>query len=883
MKTATQIRDSFLNYFAKHQHKRLPSASLVPEKDPTLFFTNAGMVPFKNVFTGTEDIGTRRATTSQKCMRVSGKHNDLENVGRTHRHHTFFEMLGNFSFGDYFKKDAITFAWEYLTEVMGLDKSRLWVTIYQEDTEAGQLWRKLTDVNPDRIIAMGEETNFWSMGATGPCGPCTEIHYDHGAEFGKDYEAGDDDFDGNRFMEIWNLVFMQFDRAKDGTLTALPKPSVDTGMGLERLACVVQGVHSNYDSDLFQPLLAVVAELAGKTYGAHETTDVSLRVVADHIRATSFLISDGVLPSNEGRGYVLRRIMRRAIRHGRLLGLTKPFFYQVAPVVITQMESAYPELKKNEAFILEVIRAEEERFLETLEKGLEIIEAAIAQVKSRGEKTLSGDVAFKLYDTYGFPMDLSETIAEEAGLHVDQAGFTKLMEQQRTQARASWKGSGQSKQSEVYQQLVSQGKTSEFVGYQSLSAESEVIALVQNGALVQQADSDAALEVYTKQTPFYGESGGQVGDQGLIRAASPQQNLKALVRDTQIPAPGLIAHHVTLEAGEIKVGDKVNLEVYAQTRGPTRLNHTATHLLHAALRQVLGEHVKQAGSLVAPHRLRFDFSHFQALSADEIFKVEDLVNEKIRADLAVEKNVMSYDEAMGAGAMALFGEKYGDEVRVLKIADFSTELCGGTHVNRTGEIGSFKIVSESSVASGVRRMDAVTGADTLKYLRGLETKLQNLAQSLKVSPEELSERVTKQSEELKTAQRRLSELQAKLASAGSSGDDPLKEVKEIAGVKVLALRRDVEDIKALRALSDQLLNRLQSGILVLAAAVEGKATLIVRVTKDLSKKFHAGNIVKALASFVGGSGGGRPDMAQAGGSKVEGLDEALKRVEEVLS
>jgi alanyl-tRNA synthetase len=879
MMKAAEIRESFLKYFESKKHKRLRSSSLVPEKDPTLFFTNAGMVQFKNVFTGQEDTGTKRAATSQKCIRVSGKHNDLENVGVTARHHTFFEMLGNFSFGDYFKKEAIRFAWEYLTEVLKIDKSKLWITVFEEDGEAEALWKELSDVPYERILRMGKATNFWSMGDTGPCGPCSEIHYDHGPEFGKDFEEGDDDFDGNRFMEVWNLVFMQYDRAGDGTMTPLPKPSVDTGMGLERLAAVVQGVHSNYDTDLFTPLLDKITKISKKTYGDDPLDDISMRVIADHIRATAFLIGDGVLPSNEGRGYVLRRIMRRAIRHGRLLGLTQPFFYRIVPVLIEEMGGIFPELPQHQKFIEEVIKSEEIRFLETVEKGIEIIESEIAKVKKQQGKVLSGEVAFKLYDTYGFPVDLSEIIAQEAGLHVDQKGFKKLMEAQKEMARAAWKGSGEEKTQEIHQQLFGKGVTTEFEGYRTLDCRSKVLAILKGGSSVESAQPGEEVEVYTEFSPFYAESGGQVGDQGWMKAPG----LKATVRDTKSPLPGLVAHWTKIETGSLQVGDEIQLQVNPETRDPTRLNHTATHLLHAALRKVLGEHVKQAGSLVAPHRLRFDFSHIKPMTPQEIQKVEDLVNEKIRSDLEVEKNIIPYDEAMESGAMALFGEKYGEKVRVLKIADFSTELCGGTHVDRTGEIGAFKIIGESSVAAGVRRIEALTGADTLQYTRQLEEKLQTIAKQLKASPEEVMDRVKRQSEQLKKAQQEITQLKAKLASGGSQGgSDPLEQVQEIEGIKVLALRRDIDDVKSLRDLSDQLIQKLGSGVSILGSASNGKATLIVRVSKDLTKKFHAGNIVKELAAEVGGKGGGRPDMAQAGGPNVGGLDQALKKVSQIL-
>ncbi len=878
MKSA-EIRESFLKFFETKAHKRLKSASLIPDRDPTLFFTNAGMVPFKNVFLGQENIGTQRATTSQKCMRVSGKHNDLENVGRTHRHHTFFEMLGNFSFGDYFKRDAIAFAWEYLTEVLKLDKDRLWVTVFREDDEAEKLWKELSEVPAERILRLDEADNFWSMGETGPCGPCTEIHYDFDGAVGKsraDFLAGSE---SGRIMEIWNLVFMQFDRGADGKLTPLPKPSVDTGMGLERLSCVVQGVYSNYDSDLFTPLLAKIAELSGKKYGADQNSDVSMRVVADHIRATTFLIGDGVMPSNEGRGYVLRRIMRRAIRHGRMLGLHEPFFFQIVPVLVTEMGGIYPEIAANQKFIEEVIRAEELRFLETLEKGLEILESEIAATRRAGKKTLSGEVAFKLYDTYGFPLDLTETIAIESGLVVDHAEFERLMEGQRDKARAAWKGSGEAKTAEVHQEMVAEGIATHFLGYQTLDCISKISAIVKNGRQVEAAESGDEVEVFCEYSPFYAESGGQVGDQGQIIA--PQA--LGEVKDTQKPAGELIAHMTKVVQGALKVGDEVHLKVNPLTRAPTRLNHTATHLLHAALRKVLGEHVKQAGSLVAPDRLRFDFSHFQPMTREEIRAVEDLVNEKIREDIEVQKKEMAYDEAMGEGAMALFGEKYGDRVRVLKIEHFSTELCGGTHVDRTGEIGLFKIVGESSVAAGVRRIEAITGAGALQYLRDLEDKWNGLARRLKAAPDEIPERIEKQAELLKKYERELSQLKAKLASGGGGGEgDMMQQVREVGGVKVLALRRDIDDLKSLRDFSDQVKNKLGSGVSVIGSAAEGKATLIVRVSKDLTPRFDAGKLAKELAAMVGGSGGGKAEMAQAGGPNLDGLDGALSKVYDLV-
>ncbi|HKY62541.1 MAG TPA: alanine--tRNA ligase [bacterium] len=876
---SSEIRESFLKFFEGQAHRRIKSASLVPDRDPTLFFTNAGMVPFKNVFLGQENIGTQRATSSQKCMRVSGKHNDLENVGRTHRHHTFFEMLGNFSFGDYFKRDAIAFAWEYLTKVLKLDKKRLWVTVFREDDEAEALWKELSEVPADRILRLDEADNFWSMGETGPCGPCTEIHYDFDGAEGKSREDFLQGSESGRIMEIWNLVFMQFDRDFDGTLKPLPKPSVDTGMGLERLACVVQGVYSNYDSDLFTPLLTKISELSGKKYRQSETTDISMRVVTDHIRATCFLIGDGVLPSNEGRGYVLRRIMRRAIRHGRMLGLHEPFFYKILPVLAKEMGDIYPELVANQKFIEEVIRAEEQRFLETLEKGMEIIEVEIAAAKKAGKPSLSGAVAFKLYDTFGFPLDLTETIATEAGLTVDSPAFELHMEGQREKARAAWKGSGDAKVVEVHQALAAEGLQSQFLGYQSLECMSQITAIVKDGKRVESVKQGDEAEIYTEFSPFYAESGGQVGDQGKIFA--PQA--LAEVKDTQRPAGEMIAHLVRVREGKLQVGQEIHLKVDPSTRGATKLNHTATHLLHAALRQILGEHVKQAGSLVTPERLRFDFSHFQPMSREELLKVEDLVNEKIREDIEVQKREMSYDEAMGQGAMALFGEKYGDKVRVLKVENFSTELCGGTHVDRTGEIGVFKIVRESSVAAGVRRIEAITGAAVLDNFREMESTLLQLGKLAKADRyQDTVEKWTQQSEQLKKLEKEVSQLKAKLASGGGGGGDILAQAKDIGGVKVLALRRDIDDLKSLRDFSDQVKDKLGSGVSVIGSAAEGKATLIVRVSKDLTPRFDAGKLAKELAALVGGSGGGKAEMAQAGGPKIDGLDGALQKVYELV-
>lgn len=872
-----EIREKFLKFFESKKHLRARSSSLIPENDPTLFFTNAGMVQFKNNFLGLEKPSSPRATTSQKCMRVSGKHNDLENVGRTHRHHTFFEMLGNFSFGDYFKKDAIAFAWEFLTKEMKLDPKRLWITVFQEDEEAAQIWEKEIGVSPKRIVRLGEKDNFWSMGEEGPCGPCTEIHYDFRKKIVESEESFLKASDSGEVMEVWNLVFMQFNRSANGEMAKLPKPSVDTGMGLERLACVVQGVQSNYESDLFTPVIRAIEERVGKKYGKDEKTNVSIRVLADHIRAATFLIGDGVQPSNEGRGYVLRRILRRAIRHGRMLGMHEPFFYLLADTVIAEMKSAYPELVKHQSFINSVIQAEEERFLATLEKGLEIIQTEIEKQKKEGTKCFEGEVVFKLYDTFGFPVDLIQNIADEEDFTVDMEGFEAAMMGQRQSARRAWKGSGQERVSQVYQEISQKMKPVEFLGYQSLSTTSKVLALIRNGELVNEVKAGDEAYVICDKTPFYGESGGQVGDRGWMTTS----HFKMEVQDTQKPLLNLIAHQGLVTKGTLKTGETVKLEVDPRHRSPVRLNHTATHLLHAALREVLGDHVRQAGSLVAAHRLRFDFSHFEPVSGENLERIENIVNEKIREDIPVEKLEMSYEESQKTGAMALFGEKYGDVVRVLKVGNFSTELCGGTHVDRSGEIGFFKIVEESSVAAGVRRIEAVTGSDALAYTRKLERSLKEISFKLKTGLEEVPEKIDRMNDQIKKFEKEISQLRQKIHS-GVASQDYLKDLKEKNGIKILALKSDAEDIDTMRALSDQLIQKIGSGVLLVAAAFEGKVTLIIRVSKDLTSQFKAGDLVKPLAQIVGGSGGGRPEMAQAGGQDVTKIDEALARFYELF-
>ncbi len=874
---SNQIREKFLSYFESKGHKRVRSSSLIPESDPTLFFTNAGMVQFKNIFLGQEKSSSPRATTSQKCMRVSGKHNDLENVGRTHRHHTFFEMLGNFSFGDYFKQGAIEFAWEFLIDEMKLDKSKLWITVFREDDEAAEIWEKKIGIVPERIVRLDEKDNFWSMGEEGPCGPCSEIHFDQGPHVGCQKPECQVGCDCGRYMEIWNLVFMQFNRSLGGEMTPLPKPSVDTGMGLERLASVAQGVFSNYDSDLFTPIIRAIEKKIGKSYGQDENTNISIRVLADHIRACVFLIGDGVQPSNEGRGYVLRRILRRAIRHGRLLGMREPFFYQLADVVIDQMHGAYPELKKHQHFIQSVIQAEETRFLETLEKGLEMIQAEISLQRKKQSQCIPGEVVFKLYDTFGFPVDLIQNIAEEENFSVDMEGFENAMLDQKETARKSWKGSGQERVATVYQELAQKGFATQFLGYETLKTSAKVIALIRNGELVKDVREGEEIQLIAEKTPFYGESGGQVGDRGWIL----DPHFKMEVKDALRPVANLVAHVGLVKKGSIKVGDEVKLEVDSCHRLPTRINHTATHLLHAALRQVLGEHVRQAGSLVAPERLRFDFSHFEPITDENLEQIESIVNEKIREDFIVQKSEMAYDEALKKGAMALFGEKYGDLVRVLTIDTFSTELCGGTHADRTGEIGFFKIVQESSIAAGIRRIEAVTGAAALAYCRKLEKNLKQLSYQLKVGVDQIPQRIEKLTEQTKKFEKEIAQLKSKLLSGGG-GEDLLKGMREKQGVRLLATQIEMSSVNDLRDLSDQVIHKLGKGIALVGGVQDGKVTLILRVAKDLIPQFKAGELIKPLAALIGGSGGGRPDMAQAGGSSPEKMQEVFERFYELI-
>jgi alanyl-tRNA synthetase len=879
--SAADVRRAFLEFFRERGHTIVPSASLVPGNDPTLLFTNAGMVPFKDLFLGKEKRDYKRAVSSQRCVRAGGKHNDLENVGYTARHHTFFEMLGNFSFGDYFKREAILFAWELITKQFRLDPERLYITVFRDDDEAAELWVKAAGVDPKRVTRMGEESNFWAMGDTGPCGPCSEIFYDHGPGIAGG-PPGSAEEEGDRYVEIWNLVFTQYDRSADGTLKALPKPSVDTGAGLERLAAVLQGVHSNYDIDLFRDLI----QAAAKATGTSDLSSPSLRVIADHIRACGFLVSDGVVPANEGRGYVLRRILRRAVRHGYKLGQSQVFLYKLVPVLARVMGEAYPELPQRAEQIARVLRAEEEQFSLTLAKGMVLLEAEIAkEIQPAGGVSaaarnssgvgikIAGDVVFKLHDTYGFPPDLTADIARERGLSVDMEGYEREMELQRERARAASKFGVDLRGGEAID------ARSEFIGYDTLASDSIVVALRRAGARVENLQPGESGEVVLARTPFYAEAGGQVGDTGLL--FSDGKGVAAAgaafsVSDTQ-KVGGAIVHIGVLKGASLKVGDAVIARVDEARRAAIRLNHSATHLLHAALRQVLGTHVTQKGSLVAPDRLRFDFSHFQPVSPEELGRIERLVNDQIRANLEARTRVMDYERAVAAGAMALFGEKYEREVRVLAFGDFSTELCGGTHVSRAGDIGLFHIVSESGVAAGVRRIEALTGQGALDAIARNEAVLRELATLLRGSREELGDKLRETLERIRAQEREIRSLKDKLASG--QGGDLASGAIDVLGTKVIAARVDGADGGSLRSAVDQLKSRLGSAIIVLAAVESPtKVVLVAGVTPDRVGVIKAGELVGAVAAQVGGKGGGRPDFAQAGGNNPAALDAALESV-----
>jgi alanyl-tRNA synthetase len=856
--TSAQLRAAFLEFFRERGHSIQPSSSLIPGDDPTLLFTNAGMVQFKDVFLGRDHREYNKAVTSQRCVRAGGKHNDLENVGYTARHHTFFEMLGNFSFGDYFKKEAIHFAWDFLTKELEIPPEKLWITVFEEDPEAEKIWLEDVGADKTRFSRIGAKDNFWSMGDVGPCGPCTEIFYDHGSDIAGG-PPGSPEEDGDRYIEIWNLVFMQYDRSADGTLTPLPKPSVDTGMGLERIAAVLQGVHSNYEIDLFQKLLKAAAALVG----TDDTTLSSLRVIADHIRSCAFLIADGVLPSNEGRGYVVRRIIRRAIRHGYQLGIRETFFYKLVEPLAQEMGQAYPELKQAQAQVERVLKKEEERFAETLEQGMKILEACIAKLDS---SVIPGEVVFQLYDTYGFPVDLTADVARENNLTVDHEGFEIAMSAQRERARSA------SSFGADYDQDIKLDSQTEFTGYDHLQDQAKIVGLFKKGQPVKSLeDGDEGIVVLNK-TPFYGESGGQAGDNGTIEA----NDAVFKVSDTQKQGGNLFLHKGRLVSGSLQQDQSVAAHVNAEDRKATELNHSATHLLHAALRQLLGEHVTQKGSLVNPERLRFDFAHFEPVTASEIATIERVVNEQIRLNNPVAAQVMAKDDAVKAGAMALFGEKYGDEVRVLKIGEFSTELCGGTHVDRAGDIGSFKIISETGVAAGVRRIEAVTGGACIEWLESRDKALASIAGLVKSSPDKAPEKVEQLLEKNKLLEKQLERLQAKLAS--TAGGELITKAVDVDGIKVLAVKLDDVDSKSLRDLVDQLKNKLGSSAVVLAVVDGDKVSLTAGVSKDVMGRVKAGDLVNFVATKVGGKGGGRPDLAQAGGNDPSGLAVALDQV-----
>ena len=883
MSGVNDIRKSFLDFFARNDHQIVASSALVPRNDPTLMFTNAGMVPFKNVFTGLEKRPYSRAVTAQKCVRAGGKHNDLDNVGYTTRHHTFFEMLGNFSFGDYFKERAIELAWTLITKDFALPKERLLITVYVDDDDAFKLWKKIAGLPDSKILRIAGADNFWAMGDTGPCGPCSEIFYDHGDKI-PGGPPGSADSEGDRFIEIWNLVFMQYEQLEGGKRVNLPRPSIDTGMGLERIAAVLQGTHDNYAIDLFQTLIRVIAELTG--VDPNGSQKASHRVIADHLRASAFLIADGVLPSNEGRGYVLRRIMRRAMRHAELLGAKEPLMWKLVPALTREMGQAYPELLRAEALITETLKLEETRFRRTLERGL-----AILDEKSKGLKKgamFDGDTAFTLYDTYGFPLDLTQDALRSRGISVDLASFTDAMERQRAKARASWAGSGEAAQETVWFALRDKVGATEFLGYEAESAEGVVAALVRDGKEVPELKKGESGAVVMNQTPFYGESGGQVGDTGEMR----REGVRLIVSDTQKKAGDLFTHVVKVEQGSIKVGDPLLLDVDHARRGAIRQNHSATHLLHEALRQVLGDHVAQKGSLVAPDRLRFDFSHPKPMSAEEMERVEDIANDIVLQNAPVTTHLMTVDDAIESGARALFGEKYGDEVRVVAMGEgtgntmgWSVELCGGTHVRRTGDIGLVSLVGESGVAAGVRRIEALTGKSARKAANKQLQVVKAAAAELKVPLEEMPGRIGTLLDERKKLERDLSEAKKKLAMGGGGKvDSDSADVRQVNGVKLLARSVSGIDLKDLRSLADEGKRQVGSGVVaIVATAADGKAGIVVGVTDDLTKRFNAVELVKKGAEALGGKGGGgRPDMAQAGGPDGSKAEDALKAIEAAL-
>ena len=864
-----EVRQQFINYFESKGHKTVRSSSLIPQNDPTLLFSNAGMNQFKSVFLGEEQRDYTRAASCQKCMRAGGKHSDLENVGHTARHHTFFEMLGNFSFGDYFKRDAIAFGWELLTEVYKLPKEKLWITIYEEDDEARELWQEVAGVARDRIARMGAKDNFWQMADTGPCGPCSEIFIDQGEDLscGPDCKIG---CDCDRFLELWNLVFMQYNREADGTLNPLPSPSIDTGMGLERITAVMQGKLNNFDTDLFRGIIDAISSHTGVPYGKSPETDASLRVIADHSRAAAFLLSDGLMPDNEGRGYVLRRIIRRAARHARLLGATEPLLTKIVDAVASEMGEIYPELIDQGELAQKVLRIEEERFERTLEQGMKILDDLLYELKKKGEKLIPGGEVFKLYDTFGFPVDLVRDIALDSGYTVDEQGFHDAMEAQRETARASWVGADEAIAS-IYREVLTEAGNTEFLGYDREEADSVVRAIIRNGVTVNEAAKGEKVEVVLDRTPFYGESGGQAGDIGKL--TGDEASLE--VHDTKKPIEGLFIHQVVVRRGPLKVWAKLKAQVNTAHRNSIRRNHTATHLLHKALREVLGDHVKQAGSLVEAGRLRFDFTHFSSMSPEETREVEASVNEKILANIQLHTDVQDAEAAVASGAMALFGEKYGEKVRVVGIGDYSKELCGGTHCGATGEIGTFIIESEGSVASGIRRIEALTGTGALEHFDRGRGTLSEIGTMLK-APDKPAEKVRQLMDELKVLQKEKERLQGAAMKDASAG--LVDEARDVNGTRVISARVDGLGAKDLRSLADKVRDRIGSGIIVLASVERDQASLLAVVTKDLTGSHKAGDILRKVAESCGGRGGGKPDMAQGGTKDISNLDAALESV-----
>jgi alanyl-tRNA synthetase len=871
--TGNEARKIFLDYFRKQDHQVVRSSSLVPQDDPTLLFVNAGMVQFKRVFTGDEKRDYQRAVTAQKCVRAGGKHNDLENVGYTARHHTFFEMLGNFSFGDYFKEKAIAYGWDLLTNGYGFDPDKLYVSVYKDDDEAYAIWRDQVGVPEDRISRLGEEDNFWAMGDTGPCGPCSEIHIDRGEAYGCGEPGCAVGCDCDRWLELWNLVFMQYYKDESGTMTPLPKPSIDTGLGLERIISVLQDVPTNFDTDLFVPIMEKVGELSGRKRGESHQVEVAMKVIADHSRATAFLVCDGVLPANEGRGYVLRRIMRRAIRYGRSIGLTRPFLHETVQTVFAIMDDAYPELKESTPFILKVVKNEENKFLETLDTGMKLLEATLTDLSARGETVISGEVIFRLYDTYGFPVDIIADHVKDMDITLDLDGFETAMARQKARSKSVKKFTGAG---DVYRPLIADGVKTRFLGYDHLITESELLIMVQGNQELSEAREGAVVDLVTAQTVFYAESGGQAGDAGVFE----NDACTIEITDTSSDPSGLYIHHGTVTRGRCRKGDTFLLKVDADRRRKTAVNHTATHILHAALRSVLGDHVKQAGSLVTHDRLQFDFTHFSAVTDQEKQAIENFVNQRIRENHAVSTREMDMEEAVQAGAVALFEEKYGDVVRVVNQGGFSKELCGGTHTQRSGDIGLFRIVSEGGIASGVRRIEALTGQAAMDLVHAEHQSIESVSTLLKTARSDVLPKLDALVHEKKALEKELAAIKAQIASKSVADSDT--SIRQINGVRVLAQRVEIDNPSQLRDLADKFKTRLGSGILLLGAESNGKALLIATVSPDLVSRYKAGDIVKQAAQVVGGGGGGRPDMAQAGGTQPQFLDQALKTVYHIL-